>query len=866
MLTTHQFSFLNWKKLLPDLIILVIFILASAIYFWPALQGKIIYAGDGINGTSVVQESANYHKETGDYTFWTNSQFSGMPNYQIGGNGGYTIDKIFAPLKRLLHYGPYNAFFVFFFYLCAFFLLLRSFKVDKWLALAGSFAISMSSYFFIIVAAAHGGKTVSITWMTLVLVGFILTYRKQYGWGAIIIMFFTYIGFFLHPQMSYYISMLIGVLFFAELAIAIRDKAWKHFGIATAVFFASFAIGMGMGSANIFTNQEYAEETMRGGHSDLVKASDETNKTGGLDLDYATAWSYGINETMTFLIPNYMGGASGYHLDEKSQLYQDLVQARVPKRQAKQFCSAAPTYWGEKAFTSGPVYMGAIICFLFLLGLIIVPGPYKWALLIATLFSLFLSWGHNFMPLTEFFFKYFPMYNKFRAVESILIVAEITIPLLGILALQEIITNKDRNYLKPIAIAGGITAFICLLVAFFGLGSFTSSYDAQWKGQVGNDIYRMIVDQRQTMAKADAWRSFILIALACVLVYVYALKRFKTEYFALALTALIIIDMWPVDKRFCNDSHFVTNKDFRKAFTMLPYEQYLLDNDPTYYRVLNLTTNTFNDGRTSYYLHSIGGYSAAKLRRYQDLIDEHIAPEMRTLTLNGNRLIADNAPVINMLNTKYAIVPTRDNGAAPVLNPSAMGHAWFVDSIVFVNNANAESDALRTFDLHHIAVIDTTSSANCDLFASGAERELNELGSIDRDNIELTSYTPKTVTYTCHISETPVPTELHSEQGPQPLRLASRQQPLRRQRMAVFSEIYYPHGWKATIDGNPADIFRVNYMLRGIIVPEGDHEIVMTFMPDAVRKGNTLSLICFALFLLTLCGYGACYIVKRRKQ
>ncbi len=829
----------DWKKFLPDLIILAVFIIASVIYFWPALQGKIIATTDGINGRAAVQESVAYHEATGDYTYWTNSMFGGMPNYQIGGNGGYLVDKIMKPFKWFFAWGNRNAIFIFLFYLAAFFLLLRAFKVNKWLAMAGAFAIAMSSYFFVIIAASHHGKCYSITWMTLVMVGFLLTYRKQYGWGALLIMFFTYIGFFLHPQMSYYICMLIGILFFAELAIAIRDKEWKHFGIATLIFFASFAVGMGMGSANIFANQEYAAETMRGGHSDLAKEKDETNKTKGLDLDYATAWSYGINETMTFLIPNYMGGASGYDLGEKSQLYDDLVKARVPKRQAKQFCSSAPTYWGEKAFTMGPVYMGAIICFLFLLGLIIVPGPYKWALLVATLFSILLSWGHNFMWLTEFFFKYFPMYNKFRAVESILIVAEITMPLLGILAVQEIINNRDRNYLKPLAIAGGITAGLCLLVALFGLGSFTSSYDAQWKGQVGNDIYQMIVSQRETMAKADAWRSFIFIALACALIYAYSVKRFKTEYLAVALMTLIIADMWPVDKRFCNDSHFRTHKQVYDNFNAAPYETQLQEADPSYYRVVNLSTNTFNDARTSYYFKSIGGYSAAKLRRYQDLIDEHIAPEMRTLGLRGDMLMADQAPVLNMLNTKYAIVPTRDNGAMPVYNPSAMGNAWFIDSLVLVNNANAESEALRTLDLRHVAVLDTTYTPNRYLSPAVAQRMLNETETNSQADIVLTSYSPKTLQYETHTSA---------------------------DRLAVFSEIYYPHGWKASIDGQPAAICRVNYMLRAICIPAGDHVVTMTFSPDAVRKGNILSLCCLIIFLLTLLSYGGYRIYRLKKN
>ena len=826
----------TWKKILPHCVIFVIFLLASAIYFWPALQGKVIYAGDNINGLAAVHESSEFHKTTGDYTYWTGSMFSGMPNYQIGGNGGFVVDHIMKPLKWFFAWGTRNMVFIFLFYLCAFFLLLRSFKVDKWLSMAGAFATALSSYFFVIIAAQHHGKCYSITWMMLVIVGFILTYRKQYAWGALLIMFFTYIGFFLHPQMSYYICMLIGILFFAELAIAAKAKEWKHFIVATLIFFASFAIGMGMGSGNIFVNKEYAEQTMRGGHSDLVKTNDATNKTEGLDLDYATAWSYGINETMTFLIPNYMGGASGYNVGEKSVLYEELVKARVPRGSAKQFCQSAPTYWGEKAFTSGPVYMGAIICFLFVLGLIIVPGPYKWALLIATLFSVALSWGHNFMSLTELFFQYFPMYNKFRAVESILIVAEITMPLLGFLALQQLTsspTGESRKGAHPILIAAGITAGICLIMALFGGSNPVSSYDAQWKGQVGNEIYQMILDQRTAMIQADAWRSFIFILLAAAVIWIYMRKNFKVQYLGLILTALIVADMWTVDKRFCNDSNFVSAKERDKAFKMLPYEKDLLASDPSYYRVLNLTANTFNDARTSYYLKSIGGYSAAKLRRYQDLIDEHISKM--------------HMPVLNMLNAKYIISKGQNGQPFPYLNPDALGNAWFVDDVYYVDNANAESDALNTIDLRRIAVMDTTYAPNRismqDLAGSlpTANRRRTDGEDLDEAIINLTSYAPNKLVY-----------EAQTQQ----------------ERLAVFSEIYYPYGWKCTIDGEPTDIYRVNYMLRAVNIPAGRHDIVMTFEPDSVKKGNTLAVSCFALFVLVLIGTIGGYIYKKkiRKQ
>lgn len=846
------------KQSLPYLIIFGVFIMAAVIYFWPALEGKVIYAADNINGTSAVQEGVRYHRETGDYTFWNESMFSGMPNYQIGGNGGYMVDKILQPIRWILTLGNRQPFFIFPFYLLAFFLLLRTFRVNKWLSMAGAFAISMSSYFFVIIAASHHGKCYSITWMTIVLIGFILTYRRRYGWGALLVMFFTYIGFFQHPQMSYYICMLIGILFFAELATAWQSKTWKSFAIATAVFFASFGVGMGMGSASVFTNTEYAEETMRGGHSDLEKTTDDTNKTKGLDLDYATAWSYGISETMTFLIPNYMGGASGYNLGDNSLLEQELKQMGVPARSAQQFCQSAPTYWGEKAFTSGPVYMGAIVCFLFILGLLIVGGPYKWALLVATLFSVALAWGHNFLPLTELFFRYFPAYNKFRAVESILIVAEITIPLLGFLALKAIADGALpwRRLRNSLFIAGGVTGAICLLVALCsGAIDVTSSYDLQWKGQVGDQIYSAILDQRTALLRSDAWRSLLFVALGSALVYAYAYTLYHRPerknlhlYMGVALTVLIVADMWTVDKRFCNDSIFVSKRNKDKAFAILPYEEQLLQ-DKTHFRVLNLSTNTFNEARTSYYLNSIGGYSAAKLRRYQDLIDVHIAPEMQPLmqaiSATSGFLTpcpADSLfPVLNMLNMKYAIVPLQSGQQVPVLNPYAMGNCWFVDSLLVVDTPNEEIAALRTIDLHTTAVVDAQFADLLDV----TKPEAAPLMAYAEDIIELSHYAPNRLEYTAQNE---------------------------RNKVAVFSEIYYPHGWRLYMlndAGEPEvelSLARVNYMLRAAVIPAGTHRLALIFDPDSVRRGNILSLICFGILLLTLCGVVGYEIYTRRRK
>lgn len=804
----------NWKSILPDLIIVVVFLLASAIYFSPALEGKVIFASDNVNFWSMVHEADEFRAETGESAFWTNAMFSGMPTYQIGGNT-YAWSKAYGPLLKFFRWGEWNALFLMLFYLVAFYVLLRSFKIEKWVSMAGAFAITLSSYFFIIIAAGHISKAESLTWMTLVLVGFLLCYRKQYLSGAIIIMFFTPLGFFKHMQMSYYMCMLIGVLFFAELYNAWKAKEWKQLGISTAVFAFAFLVGLGIGGADFFANQEYAKETMRGGHSDIVREDDgdETmGKNSGLSLEYATQWSYGIDETLTLLVPNYMGGASGYQLGTDSELYKQLTKAGVPSQSAKQFVQHAPTYWGTQPFTSGPVYVGAIVCFLFILGLLIVSGPYKWALLVATIFSVLLSWGHNFMPFTELFFNYFPMYSKFRAVSSILVVAEITMPLLALLAVKEIIdrkSSKDKPKISTkfaIYVSAGITAGVCLVLALFGgsLLSFTSAQDAAM--QLPDFALDALVAERAAMLKADAWRSCLFIIAAAALVWAYDRFEFKTSWLGIALAVLVVADMWPVAKRFCNDDNFVTVKQRDKAFAMQPYEKEILK-DKSYFRVLNLSTNTFNDARTGHYLHSIGGYHAAKLRRYQDLIDEH----MQRNNMNWN--------VINMLNGKYIIVPTQNSQPQPQLNPLAMGPAWFVDSLLVVDNANQESDALREIDLHTTAVLDRQFEQYASKLATPHD---------DAATIQLQEYRPNKLTYNSKSSV---------------------------DKTLVFSEIYYPYGWVARVDGKPVDIFRVNYVLRAINLPAGEHNIVLSFEPQSVKKGNIVSIVCLLIMLLTIAWY-----------
>ena len=785
---------------------LVLFVAIACIYCSPALEGKVIRSGDSTSAAAAVHESTEYTRTTGDYSFWTGSMFSGMPNYQIGG-GHYEANDWLKPFRKIMLKGHWSTPWVFIIFFVCFYILMRAFNINKWLSIVGALATGFSSYFFIIVQAGHNSKTSSIALISVVAAGFYLIFRKRYGWGVVLTMLFTAIGFGNHPQMSYYLFMMIGLFFFAELYIHIKEMRYKDLAIGSVLFFGSLFIGLGTGSSTIFVNQEYAEQTMRGGHSDLQKVSDTENKTKGLDLDYATQWSYGIDESLSFLIPGVMGGASTYDVGTDSELYKSLVKNGVPRNSAAQFCANVPLYWGDQPFTAGNVYMGAIVCFLFVLGLLIVKGPYKWAILAATLFSVFLAWGHNFMPLTEFFFKYFPMYNKFRAVSSILIVAEVAMPLLGFLAIKELMdgTIAREKAMKSIYIATGVTAGICLFIALFGgvMFDFKAPVDAGFASSLPDFAYQGILAEREALMKGDAWRSFLFIVLAAATLWVYAKGWLKWGYMVTILGVLVMADMWPVNKRYLNDEHFVTKRDNKAAFQMYPYEQQILQDKDPHFRVMNLTTNTFNDARTSYYLKSIGGYSAAKLRRYQDLIDQHISKM--------------NMGVIGMLNAKYFIVPDQKGGQPAVQrNPFAMGNAWFVDTLQVVDTPNEESDALNHIDLHTTAVLDKEFAPYVSNFTPGTDSTAT---------VRLTKYTPRYLDYE------------YTTGKPGTI---------------VFSEIYYPYGWKATIDGEPADIYRVNYMLRAINVPAGKHTIHMEFAPDSAKRGDTIALICIGIMYATI--------------
>ena len=827
------------KKYLPYLVALIVFIVLTIAYASPVLDGKVLQADDQIAAKGMNHECMEYNK-TGHYSFWTGAMFSGMPSYQSGG-GKYPAPAVQIPFGKLTRFGFTGVLALIIGYFIGFFILMKAFKIDTWLAIVGAIAMALSSYFFIIIAAGHNSKVIALGLLAPVIAGFYLIFQKKYAWGAALTMIYTMLAVLSHPQMTLYMFMLIGVMACAELYIHIKEKRWKDLLLGILIFGASFALGVGTQIAPFLANREYLGETMRGGHSELTKAEDSQNKTEGLDLDYATQWSYGIDETMTLLVPGSKGYASGYNVGTDSKLFKTLTSHGVSRRDATSFCAHVPGYWGEQPFTAGPVYVGAIVFFLFVLGLLIVKGPYKWALLVATLFSIMLAWGRHFMPLTELFFNYFPMYNKFRAVASILVVAEITMPLLGFLAIKTIMDKaiSQEKLLKNIYIAAGITVGLCLVALVMSMtASYTCTGDEQMFAQYPDWIKDAVIAERASMFRTSVWRSLFFVIVGAGLVWLFAKEKLKFGYFVALLGCFILIDMWPIDRKFFNDDNFVAKKQLDKYFTPMPYEEELLaDTDPNF-RVLNLSVNTFNDSRTSYYFKSIGGYSAVKLRRYQDLIDAHIMPEINPLfgaiSQTGGRLEncpADSLfPVLNMLNMKYVVVPMREGSPIPVPNPNAMGNAWFVEAVAVVNTPDEESEMLNKVNLRNTLV----TSKDYEKYVQGFVAHHDTAASI-----KLTAYAPDYVEY--HSTS--------SQDG-----------------IAVFSEIYYPYGWNAYIDGKPVDHFRANYTLRALNIPAGVHDIRFEFRPAIVEKAGRVSVICKYLLNLVIIGLVVLAIVDYRKK
>ena len=819
-------------KATPYLVAIIAFLAITFIYFSPVLEGKKLKQHDIAMFKGMSKEITDYRDKTGEEALWTNSMFGGMPAWQISvkysGNLTRYIDKI-VTLGL-----PYPANYVFLYFL-GFFILLLVLRVNPWVSLVGSIAFAMSSYFFIILGAGHTSKAHAIGYMAPVLAGIILTYRGKYWQGALLFSVSLALEILSgHLQITYYLLIVVVVYGIYKLIEAIAEKKMPGFMKATGLLIVGAALAVLTHSTNLWATYDYGKDTMRG-KPELTKNLE--NKSGGLDRDYITTWSYGIGETWSLMIPNAKGGGSGIigrqdALSKADARYRDIIAQQ------------GSAYWGDQPGTSGPVYVGVIVIFLFILGMFVVTDRLKWVLLTVTLLSIFLAWGRNFMPFTDFFIDYIPGYNKFRAVSMTLVIAEFAIPILAFLGLSKIITDPDvlKNNMRAFYISFGLTGGILILFylmpnVFF---NFLNQTEQKYLSELPNnnegsqvaEIFANIELVRIAIFRADTLRSFIFVLLGASLLMAFIMGKLKKGWLIAAMAVLILFDMASVNRRYLNKENFVRARLVDVPFqASMANKEIFKDTDPDF-RVLDVTKSTFNDASNSYFHKSIGGYHGAKLQRYQDIIEEYISNEMQQigLVLQGQvtQTAIDNTlkkqQVLNMLNMKYIIISP---DAPPVPNKHAFGHAWFVDELAWVKNADEEIAALREHDLEFTAVVDEKFKDQV------SDKQFN---SDPLRTIRLKSYAPNHLVYDY---------KTNTEQ------------------LTVFSEIYYNKGWNAYLDGEKVQHFRANYILRAMMLPPGKHIVEFRFEPRIWAVGEKVSFMSSLLMILLILG-AIGYEVKKK--
>ncbi len=809
---------------------IVLFIVLSIIYMAPGLGGKNIYQHDIQQYKGQSKEIADFRNKTGEETLWTNSMYGGMPSYLISMKKSTKL-VILSKLVRLKIPHPFDFIFV---YLIGFYIALLCFNVNRWLAIIGAIAYSFSSYLIIIIVAGHIIKVAALGYLPPIIGGMHLAFRGKYYIGTLIMCIFLGLQLLVdHLQITYYTLIIVLFYGFSEFIWAIKEKGLLKFSKAIGILVIGVLLAIGSNMTSILTVNEYSKFSIRG-KSEL--SSDQDNKTTGLDIDYATDWSYGIAESFTLLIPNFMGGASGGDLPTDSETYKFLSKVQG-KSQAKKSIKQMPTYWGDVISTSGPVYVGAIICFLFVMGLFIVDKRHRWWLLSATIISLILAWGRNVPNITNFLFHNLPGYNKFRAVSMALVIAGFTMPFLSILALNEIIKGKlsKQEYLRALKYAFGITGGIVLFFILFAknLYDFEALLDRQYLAQGYKELVDALQLDRAMLLKRDAFRSLIFIVLAATVIYLFIKEKLNSTKMIVVLGILILTDLWTIDKRYLNKEHFISQQRYDVPFSPSKADNYILQDTNLSYRVLNLTVSPFNDASTSYFHKSIGGYHGAKLGRFQEVVESNIQKEIQKIgnALNSKDMIkvelalASNN-VLNMLNTKYIIFNTN---AMPLINANICGNAWFVADDEIVQNADDEIAALAHLKPKNKAIIDKR-------FESIINSRSFQKDSLSK--IELLNYKPNYLKYKCNS---------------------------RTEQIAVFSEIYYPKGWEAFINGKPIKHFRANYLLRAMVVPAGEHVIEFKFNPRSYYIGEKISLVSSLILILSLVGIIGWNILKNMK-
>ena len=795
---------MNLKFFSTHLVSLLVFIITALLYFHPVLKGEKLSQSDITQHIGMAKEVNDYRTTTGSEPYWAESAFSGMPTYQIG---TYFPHDYLSYLDRLIRFLPRPADYLFLYFL-GFYILLLAFKVDWKLAIMGSLAFGFSTYLMIIFGAGHNAKAHAIAYMPLVLAGVIYVFKKQYLLG------FTLTGLATaleikanHPQMTYYLLFAIFILGIIELIEAIKKKKITQFASQSLLIIIAMLLAVGVNSTRLMATKEYSDFSTRG-NTALTINSDGTPKevTSGLSKDYITQFSYGVSETFNLLIPRYMGGGTVERLDKNSSTYKHVSSIAGP-RQAEGFIKQVYTYWGDQIIVEAPAYVGAVIIFLFFLGAFLVKGKFKYWLLATTVFSIAMSWGRNFEVLTNFFIDYVPLYNKFRAVSSFQVIAELCFPLLGILAIKEFFSSKilkeqkQEALKKALYVTGGLI-FIGLFyaVAFSPFEGLRDANYAQYEG-----LLDAVKADRQSMLYSDSFRSLTLISLSFGILWLFSKQRFNKTKAIIGFSLLILFDLVQVNLRYVNEDDFKQARKIDKPFTASNADLQILK-DKTHYRVANFAGDPFQDGRTSYFHKSIGGYHAAKMGRYQDLIEFQLQKQ--------------NIQIFNMLNVKYFIIPVDNGKEEAQQNPDANGNAWFVNEVQYVKTANEEIKALDSLNTKKVAILKDHNSYGLE---DSRKYDIDSLATI-----KLTKYSLNALSY-----------ESFSNQNG----------------FAVFSEIYYKDGWNAYIDGELKPHLNVNYVLRGLEIPAGKHSIEFRFEPKVIQTGSTISLLSYVFLLLIPLGW-----------
>ena len=829
------------KKSIPHIIAIVCFLVVTFGFLYPVFSGKDIFGGDTQSYMGMANEANSYNATHDEQTLWTGSMFSGMPTYQICMKDDSSVISLADDALRILPGPTYRVFL----YLVGFYILLIAFGLSPYLAIAGSIAFAFGSYNLIIIVAGHNTKAVAIAYMAPIIASIYLAFKKEKPYlGATLLALFLGLGLYAnHIQIIYYTLFIALILGISEIVFAIKEKTIKKFLFSTALLCLGAALAVGLNATRLITTAEYSKHTMRGNSNGLTLL--DSGDKHGLDIDYITAWSYAVDETLTLLIPDFKGGSSHTYLDASSHTAEKMAQITgfrdtgkklsstdkerlsrtgSPKNLAElMYIQPMPTYWGTQPFTSGPVYAGAIVCFLFIVGCIIVANRQRYWLIAATILGILLSWGHNFMPFTEFFVNYVPLYDKFRTVSMTLTISCLCMAILAFLAIKELTSNgvRQEDKLKALYIGAGITGGLCLLFALIPslAGDFSAASDNSY-GSTYSFLTTTLPQDRMAMLQADALRSLIFIALAFALLFFYVKGKVKTLVASIALIVLCTADMIPVAHRYLNERSFVKKATKERPFTASAADKFILADKTEDFRVLNLTVDIFNSSAPSYFHKNVGGYSAVKLRRYQELIEVHLSKEIRNFTyqlktistLSEAEEIFKQTPVLNMLNTKYVIYSPE---GMPITNPYKMGNAWLVDNVNLVNSADEEMLSLGLDPLNNTVIVDK-STENAPL-----EKNYNSASG----KIEIVKYEPNSMIYKFSSSE---------------------------DQLAVFSEIYYPDGWNAYINGEKATYFRANYLLRAMELKAGDYTIEFRFEPKSYNIGKILSIICSILLTTAL--------------